>query len=116
MNGVAATLNQGEDTIEPPLATGNAEGGTRLETEVTQPDDVSQIGTTEADIIRNIQEDSVRLEGRNWHWAVRPRLFLGSEVPRLCLESPRSITMTTVQGTAWFTVTAHKAEKGVLTP
>jgi hypothetical protein len=67
VDGVAAALDQSKNPLETTLAAGDAEGGSRLKTELAQSDDIGQIETTEPIVIGNIQKNSIWLDWRNRH-------------------------------------------------
>jgi hypothetical protein len=62
MDGVTTALNQSKYPIQTTLTAGDPQGHPRLKTELSETYDVSKIGSTETIIIRDVQEEGIRLD------------------------------------------------------
>jgi hypothetical protein len=76
VNGIPAALNKCKYPVQTPFAAWNAKGGQRLKAELRESNDVGQVLTTEAVVVRNVQEDGVGLDWRERHWLTDLKIYL----------------------------------------
>jgi hypothetical protein len=64
MDGILATLYEGEDAIEPPFAAGNSERDAWFKSQITEAHDIGQIESAIPVVVGDVKEDCVRANAR----------------------------------------------------
>ena len=62
MNRIAATLDESQNPVETTFAARNSKRCTRFKAKFRQSDDVRQLATTKAAVVRDIEKNSVLLD------------------------------------------------------